>query len=315
MSQPFKFRYVNELTGAFVLAALALVLLGILLAGRAQQWFVPAYTITLEFPEEGAFGLQRGAEVRILGALVGTVRAIGVNEEGHMWGEASVKGDFIRFVRRDSKAVAKKKFGVAGDTYIDILRGSGPAFGDDPIELPCIKDTEIVETLQQVADQIRNAVLPTIEQARKALESYTALADNLRDPHGPLQGSLREAEMLVQSLNRGEGAVGRLLADPAVAEDTARLVAETRAAVERLQAILDDLKQTSAQLPAVAATAGREVADLPGAVAQARESLRQTQRLIEALQRNWLIRDHVAPDDATERLDPSTLSAGEGDAP
>lgn len=39
-TKPFKFRYVNELAGAFVLIAFLFIVGSIILAGQAQEWFV-----------------------------------------------------------------------------------------------------------------------------------------------------------------------------------------------------------------------------------------------------------------------------------
>ena len=39
MTQKFKFRYVNEIVGGFVLLVFLLLLVGVLLAGHAQHWF------------------------------------------------------------------------------------------------------------------------------------------------------------------------------------------------------------------------------------------------------------------------------------
>ena len=73
MNKPFKFRYVNEIVGVFVLVVVAALIVGIILAGRAQEWFVPVHHLVLDFPEEGSLGLQKGAEVQILGTPVGVV--------------------------------------------------------------------------------------------------------------------------------------------------------------------------------------------------------------------------------------------------
>ena len=43
-----------------------------------------------------------------------------------MEAEANIRRDFFRFVRADSSAVVKKKFGVAGDSFFEITRGHGP---------------------------------------------------------------------------------------------------------------------------------------------------------------------------------------------
>ena len=70
MNQPFKFRFVNEIVGAFVLGAIVLLIAGIFLAGRAQGFFESKFKLHTEFAtEEGSFGLQKGSDVRIRDAV------------------------------------------------------------------------------------------------------------------------------------------------------------------------------------------------------------------------------------------------------
>ena len=75
MDQPFKFRFVNEITGVFVLLCAAAMIVGVFLAGRAQGLFEPKLTLrTLLSAKEGSFGLREGTEVRILDTAAGTVK-------------------------------------------------------------------------------------------------------------------------------------------------------------------------------------------------------------------------------------------------
>ena len=43
--------------------------------------------------------------------------------------------------------------------------------------------------------------------------------------------------------------------------------------------------------------------DLPALVQQTQKSMRETQRLVEALQRHWLVRKYVAPGEVTTQSD------------
>lgn len=278
MNKPFKFRYVNEIVGAFVLVAVALLAAGILLAGRAQDWFVPIHEIRLEFPPEGSLGLQHGAEVQILGATAGRVGKIRVKDDGSMYTTLEIKGDFIRFVRRDSQAIVKKKFGIAGDAFVEITQGRGEPLGEDPVLL-AIRDTEITELAREILREIQNAVLPLLEE-------YRMLAADLRDAEKPLMKLLANLETISRGLAEGEGTAGQILRDR-------RLIEQVEAAVADVRAILADIKAAAAKLPAMAETVSGEVEALPGTVVQAQETLRESERLIEGIQRHWLIRKYV----------------------
>lgn len=289
MSKPFKFRYVNEIVGGFVLLVLAALVAGIILAGRAQDWFEPVYEIRLDFPEEGSLGLQRGAEVQILGATVGRVGKIRVKDDGSMYTTLEIKGDFIRFVRADSRAIVKKKFGIAGDAFVEITQGRGAPLEDGAV-LKAVRDTEITELAQEILQEIQNAVLPLLEE-------YTKLAADLRDAEKPLMQALANIEKITRGLAEGEGSAGQLLRDPKAAQEIEAILAEIRA-------ILADIKETTSKLPAIAATVNAEVEALPGTIIQAQETLRESERLIEGIQRHWLIRKYVPRESLPDIIPP-----------
>lgn len=301
MSKPFKFRYVNEIVGTFVLLVVIALVAGIILAGRAQDWFEKVHEIRLDLPVEGSLGLQKGAEVQILGTTVGRIERIRVREDGSMSGTMTVKGDFIRFVRADSRAIVKKKFGVAGDAFVEITKGQGPEL-DGEIALMAVKDTEITEIAQDILKQIQDATLPAIKE-------YTQLAADLRNADGPLMKLLAHLEQITGALERGEGSAGRLLRDPATAEEIQRILAQVNEAMGEVQKILADVKATTTQIPPMAAKVGREMDDLPGTVAQTQETIREAERLIEGIQRHWLIRKHV-PQPQVPPLIPAVEAGG-----
>ncbi len=300
MNKPFKFRYVNEIVGGFVLLVVAALITGIILAGKAQEWFTPVYELRLSFPEEGSLGVQKGAEVQILGTTVGSVTGIRVREDGRMRGRLTVKGDFIRFVRLDSKAIVRKKYGIAGDAYVEITQGKGP---ERELEMPLVvsKDTEITEIAQDILKRLQETTVPAIEE-------YTALAADLRSTNGPLMKLLANLEQITAGLERGEGSAGQLLRDPALASELTRILEQVNTSLGEVQKILADVKATTAQLPAAAQTVGREVEDLPGMVVQSQATLREAERLIQGIQQNWLIRKHVPPAPTTELIPTSTTT-------
>ena len=75
MAKPFRFRYVNEIVGGFVMLVVALLVVGVILAGNAQEWFTPVHVVRISFPEAGSLGVQKGAAVMIMGTEVGRMAA------------------------------------------------------------------------------------------------------------------------------------------------------------------------------------------------------------------------------------------------
>ena len=294
-TKPFKFRYVNEITGVFVLLIVALLVAGIILAGRAQGWFEPQSRITLLFPEEGSLGVQEGTRIQILQTTVGSVDKMIVQADGHMRAQARIKGDFFRwFVRQDSKAVVKKAFAVAGETFVEISRGRGAPMPKEGAELTCVSDVELIQLAQDILKQVRGAV-----------EEYTRLAADLRNPNGPLLQLLSHLSQIAAGLEKGEGPAGKLLRDPAMAQQINDAMAEVRR-------ILADVRQATAQLPAMAKTAGGEVKDASGLVLQTQSAIREAEKLIEGIQKHWLLRRYVDQTEPSTRIPPQAVPATEG---
>lgn len=285
MAKPFKFRFVNEIVGTFVLLVVGLLIAGVIFAGHAQEWFTPIRRYNVDFPVEGSLGIQKGAAVEILGTTVGKVEKIEVEEDGRIYGVISVKGAFIRFVRSDSVVVVKKRFGVAGEAFIEIKEGKG-----DPLEpgfnLMVTKDTELIELLTQLLDQVRETTVPAITNVQHTVEEYGRLAADIRNPDGPLFQLLSNLEKITAGIEKGEGSAGKILRDPQMANDL-------KGILDKVNAALDDLKKTTAQLPAMAEKVGGELDDLPGLVSQTQETIREAERLIEGIQRHWLIRGNI----------------------
>ena len=131
MAKKFKFRYVNEIVGGFVLLVVLLLLAGVLVAGHAQHWFEGTSVINLKLPQEEGFGegfmgLQKGAEIILLGTPVGSVQDLLVDDEtGAISGTIRIRGAFMRHVKTDMVAWVKKKMVVTGDAYIELTRGTG----------------------------------------------------------------------------------------------------------------------------------------------------------------------------------------------
>ena len=294
MSKPFKFRYVNEITGAFVLLVVALLLAGVIVAGHAQGWFAQQVHITLLFPPDGSLGVQEGTRIVILDTTVGTVEKMIVPEDGAMQARAKIKGEFFRFIRSDSKAIVKKAFGIAGETFVQITKGTEAPLNKANAELTCINDTEMLKQIQSSLDKIQATI-----------EEYKDLAADLRSTNGPLMKFIGHLNQIAAGLENGEGSAGKLLRDP-------ELAVKINVVLAQVQKILADVKQSTGQLPGMAKTIGNEVQDASGLVLQTQSAIREAEKLIEGIQRHWLLRKYVDQVTPPERIPPQAVSGGAG---
>lgn len=307
MSKPFKFRYVNEIAGSFVLATVILVILLIFFAGRAQGWFEAEYDIETEFPAEGAFGLIEGAEVQILQTVAGYVSEIEPTEDGIIRGVMTIRGKFMQYVRTDSVAKVKKKLAVGGDTFVQITRGAGDPLPEDALFIPSEQDNDLLQQLEGNIEEIKAAILPTVTQLRLGLREFTILAVDLRDEEGSLMQMLNGLRNLVQSAEEGGGVVGKLFADEETALEIDRLITEVRKSAEKLNNILFHVEKASASLPGSVSTVEKELEKLPEIIANGHSAVQEAERLITGIQKHWLVRKYIEEPEEPTALEPDYL--------
>lgn len=326
---PFRFRYVNEIVGTFVLLSLGLLLAGIVLVGVTRQWFKPDFVIETVFPPEGTFEVEKGTQIKVRKTRVGTVKDIVIAEDGSIKALLTIQSDYARFVRSDSIALVKKQFGVAGDVFIEITSGSGAPLPEEGATLPIQKDTELLDTVELVVERVQNSIVPAIEEVKKTLAEYRGLAADLRSPDSNLQqavATLNETAQgfnrLIDGLNKGEGTAGKFLREPAVHDETQRILVQVnqvleqvRGTLKQVDGIVNDLKQTSATLPSVARTVQGEMEDVPGVVLQTQTTLREAEKTLVGVQRHWLLRQYMAPEHPLDPIPLDAVGGAEGGAP
>jgi phospholipid/cholesterol/gamma-HCH transport system substrate-binding protein len=100
---------------------------------------------------------------------------------------------------------------VAGASYLELTRGSGEPLDWEYAVLTATAERAPTDTVSALITEIQSKVVPLIEDAQVAMHTLTALAVGLQDPNGNLQRLLTDLHTMTGRLERGEGAVGRLL--------------------------------------------------------------------------------------------------------
>jgi phospholipid/cholesterol/gamma-HCH transport system substrate-binding protein len=305
--EQFKFRHVHAITGTFVLLVVGVLIAVFIFAGRSQRWFIGNVTLQITFPEAGAAGIRQGSEVYFLGTLVGTVADVSVDPSGRMQAMAKMRRDFFRFVRVDSSAVVKRKFGVMGDAFFEIARGHGEPLPEKNATIVC--NGPLPSALETAIAEIQREALPTLKKLSAGLDTWTALGTNLDATQLRLRQLITRADEVAAGLQQGKGTAGKLLTDPAVADELNTLAKEANKAMDELRVTLKNLENASRSIedgsrrfqvastnfPAISDALAGEARDLPGLVLQTQISMRELERLIEALQKQWPWRKHVNP--------------------
>jgi ABC-type transporter Mla subunit MlaD len=77
--------------------------------------------------------------------------------------------------------------------------------------------------------------------------------------------------------------------------------------MDQLQTILQDVKAAGTNLSAVSEALATEAKDLPGLVLQTQQTLYELERLIEGIQRHWLIRKYIEQRQPGTRIPPTEV--------
>ncbi|MFC1636752.1 MlaD family protein [Planctomycetota bacterium] len=216
----FTDRYINQITGLFVLLALLILGAGIYSAGRAHHWFQRTIDMSLLLPEEGCFGLKPGAGVTIMGAKAGEVTDIEIRSDNRMVARLVVREDFAHFVGTESRVTIKKTLGMAGDAFVEIGGQRGRPLSTDTL-IATTMDRDMSEMLQETVDQIRTEVLPAIRAIRSAADRHVQLTNGLEKP---ALKALDTLHSVTTKIDKGDGLANRLLADKKMAGDVSEVI-------------------------------------------------------------------------------------------
>lgn len=174
--------------GLFIAGGISLFILAIFIIGKQKNLFNPVFKLTATF--YNISGLQVGNNVRFSGINVGTVDNINIINDSTVQVDMLVKKDVIKFIKSDCE-VAIGSEGLIGDRMLIITQGSSNA--KQVKEGQELASKEPVET---------DAIMASLQVTAGNAEII----------------SQQLAEILIK-VNSGNGTLGRLIQDSAIAEN------------------------------------------------------------------------------------------------
>lgn len=174
--------------GLFVVVGFVIFALGIFLIGRQKHLFDPIFNMTTTF--SNISGLEVGNNVRFSGINVGTVDNITIINDSTVKVDMIVKKSIQPFIKTDCQARIGAE-GIIGDKILYITQGGASA--------------KIVKNGQYIS-------------STEPLEMGTIIADLSKTAKNAEVISEQLAEMM-QDINHGNGTIGRLIHDPALADE------------------------------------------------------------------------------------------------
>lgn len=250
MPQQKQYTFASLRVGLLVIAAFAIIILVIFAVSGDIKIF--SRNATVKTMMTSVDGLRQGAEVRLSGVKIGSVKDINFtsaipndpNQRNYIEITMEISGKIdkvpaIERIRTDSLAVLKGA-GVLGDNVIDITPGTrqGQPIRDggtiNSVEQKSVADIinasqKAVSNLNEISSDIKE-VTEDIKQGRGTVGKL------LRDEqlYNNLNQAILQAETLIDSVKKGNGTAGKLINDPVLYDQATAVVA--------------DLKQLSAQI-------------------------------------------------------------------
>ena len=311
-------RHTDEWVGLLVIAAVALFLGSMLEAGVLHDWFRPVSHLRIVLPQSGVGGLAVGAEIEVLGTHAGTVRRIVLNPDQQMYAEADIDQQAIAFIRRDSQAIIRRRFGVAGAAFIDISRGIAAPLDWNFAVIEATAERAPTDTVSAMIDELRQKLLPVVDDIRRTTSAAAAIAENLQKGQGTLGRLIsddtlaRQAEQTVVAARDQvaalKPAIDHLDEAARLAEDLVRradsdkeglpeILRRTDALMQNLQSASRDLSRATPRMPEIADNVASSSRGLPALLTQIQITAAELERLLTQLRASWL------------------LGGGQGDAP
>lgn len=195
----------NIRIGIFTVIGMAIFGFALLVVGKKSGFFIASYRIHGEFDQVG--GLAVGQPVWLSGLEIGLVEGIDLAGPGSakIRVTMAIQSRYRDWIRTDSKALLDSK-GLLGDKIVNITPGSAEG------------------RVLEAGDMI--ATVPPVDLGAVMGETGKII--------GSIGGLVDEITNLTQNLKRGEGSLGKLIADD-------KLYRETAGAVEGLNRFVREL--------------------------------------------------------------------------
>jgi len=279
------FRYANQFVGVVVLLTVLIFAVAFMFSGRIRQWLDPGARLKVILPSDGLFGLSEGAVVEILGTKAGQVRRIVIDPQQQMYADVQIQSNMKGFVRADSSAVIRKRFGVAGDSFLDISRGFKEPLDWKFAVIQATADRAHIESVGEILGEVRLKIFPMINDTQLAIRALLAVVTEMQNPQGNLQQLLANANTISGKVTRGEGLVGRLLYEEKLVDDIEQIVVQLNKSMQRLDPLFDNLATTIGNVSQISTQINEQAGDLPEITRSLKEVLVSVQAVMKDLSR------------------------------
>ncbi len=207
--------------GAFIVATLAILVLGIFIIGGKQYLFSPTYQLKAQF--DNVVGLDAGGDVRVGGVHSGTVRNIVLP---HKPGEKvmvimDLGKSTHEIIKQDSVATIETE-GLLGNQFLAISFGSATS--------PNVRDGDIIASQPPLEmSDLFQKTSDILDSSQQAIKNATRATANL--------------DSISAKIDKGQGTAGALVNDKALYTNLEQTTGAMRDTMAQAQAGVTDFQE------------------------------------------------------------------------
>ncbi len=259
MAKPANNTFAQLRVGILMMAALAILILTIFAVSGDITFFRKKTIVKTFMPNVD--GLHKGAEVRLSGVKIGSVREINFNSKIPTDNKAldnieivmEISGklngvEAIERIRTDSVAILKGA-GVLGDNIIDIspgTTGGQPILNNSYIKSYANKSVGDIINTSQTAMSNLNTITDNIKDVTANIRAGEGSVGRfLKDDaiYSNLNKTVLQAEALMASIRKGEGTAGKFISNPELYDKANALVSDFKGTAEQIKAMMAEVNE------------------------------------------------------------------------
>ena len=252
--------------GFLVLLSIAILIIVIFAVSGDIKLPGLAKTTTVRTYMSSVDGLRKGAEVRLSGVKVGSIKNINfspnipqdLKSQNNIEIVMEISGTLdglpaIERIRTDSRAVLKSA-GVLGDNVIDITPGTSAG---QPIQ----NGARIDSLAQKSVGDIINASQTAVSNLNEISADIKEMTERIKEGKGTagrflndetlylnINKAILDAESLITAVRQGEGTAGRIINDPALYNQATEVIAQLKQLANNVTTQLNEGKGTIGKL-------------------------------------------------------------------
>ncbi|MCK4466739.1 MAG: MCE family protein [Desulfobacterales bacterium] len=305
----------EKTVGTFIICIIVILLTTVVIIGRGKDWFKTYITYYTSFDE--SYNLTEDAAVKLFKANIGKVKKI-ILVENRVKVKLAILEEYSSRIRSDSVAIVESPTFI-GSEYISIKPGSA----DSPL-IP--EGGEINSTAKKsISDLLAEFhVEETAKKVIRMVQDISEITQIMRDPDGPffttidnLNKTIFHLEAITGDIQAGKGTVGSMLKSREVLQiilddldkvtqilksiaeassKTPEITNKVLDSISSIKRILKEVEEGSHDIPEVARSTKRGVNEI-------REGVENIDKVVESLQKNFLIRPNLPPEPKGKNVD------------